>query len=285
MEAESGVAVRKSWEAKARQELVSATNNVRSFISVADVDQQIDIVFTEELNNPEMSPAFAGSMQTALVQMPDYLSSIRKIDKEKLLISYAKNQRWPQLDLNGSYGLNGLGDSTSESIDDAFDSDYRTWRVGLTLTIPLAGDLKSRGELAAAKSRKRQALLELKSVEVQIANIIDTAVKGVYATREQLNHFKTAREVEEKLLEIEVERFKGGKSTSRYLLEKESDLHYAREAELESLVNNQKAVLSLALAEGSLLDQFGVDVDEEALIEQQKNPKHPENTETVEGQR
>ena len=47
-----------------------------------------------------------------------------------------------------------------------------------------------------------------------------------------------------------------------------------REDKLDSLVNNQKAILSLALAEGSLLDQYGVDVAEEAVIQEagfQKN--------------
>jgi outer membrane protein TolC len=192
--------------------------------------------------------------------MKDLEKEVIQIDKEKLLVTYAKNQRWPQLDLNGSYGLNGLGNNTEDALDDAFDSDYRTWKVGLTFTIPLGGNMKTKSELNAAKYRKRQALLELKSVEVQVANIIDTAIKSVYATQEQVAYYESARKIEERLLEIEKERFKRGKSTSRYLLEKEDDLHYAKEAELENIVNTRNAELSLALAEGSLLKKHAAEV-------------------------
>jgi outer membrane protein len=259
MEAEAGLAKRKSWELGALQDLVSAQNAMKSYISLSGDDVEIDLDL-ENILNTDSQPDFGQSMTAALGLRPEYLSALQKIDKEKLLVTYARNQRWPQLDLNGSYGLNGLGDNTEDALDDAFDSDHRSWKVGLTLTIPLGGALKTKSELKAAKHRKRQALLELKSVEIQVANIINTAVRSVYATQEQAAYFKRAREIEESLLGIEEERFKRGKSTSRFLLEKEDDLHSAKEAELESIVNSRKASLSLVLAEGSLLTNNDIDV-------------------------
>ena len=260
LEAEAGLAKRKSWESSARQDLVSAKNTLKSFISLSDVTVDLDLDMGDSLNRTGADPTFNESMATALELRPEYLSAAQKIDKEKLLVTYAKNQQWPQLDLNGSYGLNGLGNNTEDALDDAFDSDYRTWKVGLTFTIPLGGNMKTKSELNAAKYRKRQALLELKSVEVQVANIIDTAIKSVYATQEQVAYYKSARKIEERLLEIEEERFRRGKSTSRYLLDKEDDLHYAKEAELENIVNTRKAAISLSLAEGSLLKKHGAEI-------------------------
>ena len=260
LEAEAGLAKRKSWESSARQDLVSAKNSLKSFISLADVTVDLDLDMKDSLNKTGTDPTFNKSMTTAIGLRPEYLSTAQKIEKEKLLVTYAKNQRWPQLDLNGSYGLNGLGDNTEDALDDTFDSDFRTWKVGLTFTIPLGGNMKTKSELNAARYRKRQALLELKSVEVQVANIIDTAIKSVYATKEQVAYYESARKIEERLLEIEEERFKRGKSTSRYLLEKEDDLHYAKEAELENIVNTHKAAVSLALAEGSLLKKHAAEV-------------------------
>lgn len=263
LEAEAGLVKRKSWESSARQDVVTAMNSMRSFIAEADVGVGLDVDFQEALQQTVNPPDFEESMASSLELRPEYISARQKVEKEDLMIVYAKNQRWPQLDLNGSYGLNGLGDSSSDAISDAFDSDYPSWKVGITLTIPLGGGIKTRSELNAAKHRKRQALLEMKSVEVQVANAIDTAIKNVAATREQMANFKSARDVEERLLEIESERFKSGKSNSRNLLDKEDDLHYAREAELESTVNNRKAAVSLALADGSLLRKYGVDAREE----------------------
>lgn len=259
MEAEAGVAKRKSWERGAWQDLVSARNAMKSYISLAGNDVEVELDLKDNLSKIDL-PNFDRSMTNALNLRPEYLSALQKIDKEKLLVSYARNQRWPQLDLNGSYGLNGLGDNTEETFDDAFDSDHRSWKVGLTLTIPLGGSMKTQSELKAAKHRKRQALLELKSVEIQIANIIDTAINSVMTTQDQVAYFKRTREIEEHLLGIEEERFKRGKSTSRFLLEKEDDLHSAKEAELESVVNSHKAALSLSLAEGSLLVNNDIEV-------------------------
>lgn len=260
MEAEAGLAKRKSWESNARQAYLAAMDTVRSYLSSSATDVELDIDFSNTFKGPEIDPDFAGSMKTALELRPEYLSALEKVEKEKILIRYAKNQRWPQLDLNGSYGLNGLSDTLSNSLEDAYDSDYRSWKIGLTLTIPLMGNIKANSEMMAAKYRKKQALLELRSIEVQIANIIHTAVENVYASREQEAYYKNARELEERLLEIEMEKLRRGKSNSRSVLEKEDDLHYAREAELESIVNKQKAFLSLAVASGSVLRQNDIRV-------------------------
>ncbi len=259
LEAEAGLAKRKSWECSARQDLVSAANEVRSYVSSSDVDIVVDIDVDEELENRGINPDFSASIKTAFKLRPEYLAAVSKIEKEKILLRYAKNQRWPKLDLNGSYGINGLGESLSESRSDAFDQDYNTWHVGITMTIPLMGDLKTRSELNAAKHRKKQALLELKAVETQIASIISTAVENVYSTRSQAEYYKNAREIEQGLLEVELEKLNSGKSNSRSVLEKEEDLNYAKEAELDSIINHQKAILALYVAEGSLLHRYGID--------------------------
>jgi outer membrane protein TolC len=261
LEAESGLAKRKSWEAAALQDLVSAVNEVRSYVSSSDGDVIIDIDVRDEFDKGDLNPDFYSSMETAFQHRPEYLAAVDKIEKEKILLRYAKNQRWPKVDLNGSYGINGLGDSLSESRKDAFDQDYNTWHVGITMTIPLLGDMKTGSELKAAKHRKKQALLELKAVETQIAAIVGTAVENVYSTRLQAGNYKTSRTIEQGLLEVELEKLTSGKSNSRSVLEKEEDLNYAKEAELDSIINHRKAILSLWVAEGSLLRRFGIDAN------------------------
>jgi outer membrane protein TolC len=259
LEAEAGLAKRKSWELSSRQEMVSAANAVRSYISSVDMDVDLDIDVEKELESSPIKPDFSASMETAFGLRPEYLAAASKIEKEKIQLRYAKNQRWPKLDLNASYGINGLGDALSQSREDAFDQNYNTWHVGLTMTIPLMGNLKSGSELKAAKHRKKQALLELQAVETQIANIIATAVENVYSTRSQATYYTNAREIEQGLLEVELEKLSSGKSNSRSVLEKEEDLNYAKEAELDSIINHQKAIIGLYVAEGSLLQRYGID--------------------------
>ncbi len=259
LEAEAGLAKRKPLALSTAQEVVSTENRVRSFISLSDVDVDIDINIREEFERRDVAPDFDCSMETAFALRPEYLAARCKIEKENILLKYAKNQRWPRLDLNGSYGLNGLGNSLSESRGDAFDQDYNTWHVGIIMTIPLMGDLKTRSELKAAKHRQKQALLELKAIETQIANIISTSVEDVFSILSQVSYYTKARKIEQGLLDVELEKLSSGKSNSRLVLENEEDLNYAKEAELESIINHHKAILALYLAEGSLLRRYGID--------------------------
>lgn len=262
LEAEAGLAVRRSLEIAARQDIVAAMNIVRTFVSCSDVEARVKIEVNGNVQDKAPEPRLDVSIEKALRLRPDYASAHIKLDREDIRIAYAKNQRWPQLDLKGTYGLNGLDDSMGSSWDEAIDGDYRTWTVGFELKIPLQGDMKSRSELRAAKHRKRQALLETKAVEVEMANGIHSAVRNVLNTGQQVRQYGSAVKLKQRLLEVELMRLEAGKSNSRLVLEKEEDLHQVKEAHVESVVRNKKAALELEMEEGSLLLSYGVDVEE-----------------------
>ena len=262
LEAEAGLAKRKSLERAAKQDLVAAINNMRSYISSSAVDIDINVEFSAEIKSEEYHPDFIASMKKAFYYRPEYLSAKRKIGRENILVSYAKNQRWPQLDLIGSYGLNGLEESPKGAWHDMFDEDYKTWTVGAVMTIPLLGGLQSKSELASARNRQRQALLELKSVEVEFANMVHTSIQNVYSTLDQVHYYKNVRDLNRRLLEVEMAMLEAGRSNSRSVLDKEEDLIEAREAELESFIENRQAILILEMAEGYLLSRYGVEIME-----------------------
>ena len=114
--------------------------------------------------------------------------------------------------------------------------------------------------MKAAKNRKKQALIELKAVEVALANQVNTAIRSVISSREQVVQYANVVSLNRRLLQAEVARFKAGKSNSRLLLEREEDLLRAKEAELDSLVKHRKAILELEMAQGSLLLSYGIEV-------------------------
>ncbi|MEE9613271.1 MAG: TolC family protein, partial [Desulfatiglandales bacterium] len=260
LEAKAGLALRESLLSEARQAIVAVMNNVRTLFSSSAAEKEIEIVAIDKLEIKKVEVDFANSLLKAFKLRADYLSSRKKIEREDIKLAFAKNQRWPQLDIEGSYGLNGLAQSFSDSWDDAKDGDLPTWTVGIKLRIPLAADIKARSEMNAAKKRKKQALLELKAVEVALANQVDTAIQSVYSAREQVSQHARVVDFNKRLLEVEIARFKAGKSNSRLLLEKEEDLLRAKEAELDSLVKYKKIILELGLAEGSLLLSQGIEI-------------------------
>ena len=76
---------------------------------------------------------------------------------------------------------------------------------------------------------------------------------------EQLVFHSRTRQTNELLLEVELTRFEAGRSNSRAVLTKEEDLISEREAELDGLKNTKKVLLSLAMNEGILLRDYGVE--------------------------
>lgn len=261
-EARSGLSRRKSLRRAAEQEIVLTTNTLRTYFSDSVADSPAGIQPVEKPASEDVETTFEKSLKKALALRSEYLSSKRKIERENIRLVYAENQIWPQVDLNASYGLNGLAVNPKDSFDEALSKDYPTWAIGLEMRIPLGGDIKSRSELIASRERKKQALLELKAVEVILANAVDTALRGVENTREQIDHYSDVVDYSGRLLNAEISRFRAGKSNSRLLLEKEEDLLLAKEAHLDSLVNYTKAVLGLDLAQGSLLLRYGIEVME-----------------------
>ena len=262
LEARAGLALRKSLVTEARQVMVSTMNNMRSLFSSSAAETEAGVEAADRLDIEVVETDFYDSLLKALKLRPEYISSRKKIEREVIRLIFAKNQRWPQLDLKGSYGLNGLADSFNNSWDDVSAHDFKTWSIGVELRIPLGGGRKSRSELEASKQRKRQALLELKAVEVAVANGVDTAIQNVHSALEQSRNYASAVDMNKRLLEAEIARFRAGKSSSRDLLEREEDLNKAKEAELESLVRYKKALLQLDLSEGSLLSKHRIEVME-----------------------
>lgn len=265
LEAMAGLALRKSLVNEARQAIVSATNVTRSFFSSSFAQDSAEIVPDSLAAADEVRPDYSQSLATAFAHRAEYLASLRKIEREDVKLIYAENQVWPQLDLKGSYNMNGLDERPRSSWYDAWQRDFVTWSVGMELRIPLGGDKKGRSELEATKQRKRQALLELKAVEVSLANAVDTAVQGVLNGWEQVRQYDGIVEMTRQLLDAEVARFEAGKSNSRILLEREENLNKAREARIESLARYRKALYQLEMAEGTLLANQGIDVMEVGL--------------------
>ena len=76
---------------------------------------EIELADRIEINTVERD--LTKSLLKAFELRPEYIATRKKIEREKIRVAFAKNQRWPQFDLKGSYGLNGLEDSVGSSWD------------------------------------------------------------------------------------------------------------------------------------------------------------------------
>src|SRR6185295_5337966 len=149
--------------------------------------------------------------------------------------------------------------------DDIQRQEFPAWSVGLEMRVPLAGGAKVRNELSIAKLRQKQALLNLKEIETQIANGLDSALRKIQTTSQSVTNYQTVAGFNQNLLSTQLKRLEVGKIDSQKVLETEEKLFEAKNAVVGSLVDNQRALLEWELVNGSILKNRKLDLTKEQL--------------------
>ncbi|HVV02509.1 MAG TPA: TolC family protein, partial [Verrucomicrobiae bacterium] len=267
LEAQSGLAVRRTKQNTALQSYYDALGHARTLYgSVPDIaNKPIRAVDVPPATNAPIS--YGQSFQRAFLLNPDYLIQSEKVDQERVRLGFAKNQRLPELNVNGSYGYNGLGLTVDDSYASLESRDFASWSVGVELRIPLVGNIRGRNNLTAAKLTMEESLVNLKSVETQIANSLNTAVQKARGWAESIQSYETVVRFNENVLKTQIARLNAGQVEARKVLEVEADLFDARQSYADALVQYRRSLLELELADGSVLKDRGLEVKKEELRE------------------
>ncbi len=265
LEARAGAASRRSLQSEARQEHLEATNRLRTLFAMAVAHDMPPVEAVEEPVSSQALPDYPSVLQKAIELRPEYLAAQKRVERSGIKVAYAKNQSWPELDLKASYGLNGIDFSSSDAWEQIEDRDYKDWSVGLKLRLPLQGNREGEAEVHKSKLEQKRALLDFKSIEVELANGVDTALHHVASAAEQFAFANSVVEINKQLLDAEMARLEAGKSNSRLVLEKEENYRKAQEVALKNVVSLQKALLGLEIAGGTVLVNHGVEIMEVEL--------------------
>ncbi len=220
------------------------------------------------------------SLRMAAERRPEVRAAQVTVASAELTERQARMERLPALALVGEYKLVGLsGDPvpltslyTGETVTSAFggsygdaldllaDGDHYSYRVGLTLEMPLsnaaprAAHARAEAELAYARERLRQVLSEI-ALEVQRAGgELASAQQRVAAAR-------LARELAEENLANQKKRYEVGMVTTTDVLDFQEKLARALATEVEAVSDHAGALAVLALAEGRLLENYAVTVE------------------------
>ena len=233
-------------------------------------------MFAREVGLGEIDPgrksrarvrSFDESWRECLGLNPDLLIQRKKVWIEDDRIRYALNQRRPELNLKAAYGLNGLGSNFGDSWEEASGAGFPSWSVGLEFRLPLGGGIKTGNDLYAARLSREQAILTLRSVETQIANALNAAISKVRTTEEIALMYGGIERFNRQLLDARLARLKLGKVEPRKVLEVEADLLEARAGVADAMVQHERAILELQLAEGSTLRSRSLDLTQRELRE------------------
>lgn len=203
----------------------------------------------------------AVSREAALAELfahnPTYLQSMELAKIEDIRIAYAKNQRWPRIDLKASYGYNGLSRLPDMAYKNYWERTQPTWSAGVVVNIPIY-DMTGRSRVSEAKRRKEQTLLEIKRTEVTLLSAFDTAMRDIANANERIGLVKDSVRLAQSALDAEHRRLSSGLTTSFNVAQAQRDLSQARSRELATYVDLNKAVTQLYFVLGTLDKQLRV---------------------------
>ncbi len=276
-QAEVQVAARETDLINARNALEDARDALRALLRAEALPAGWDTPI-EPIEAPTVEPRtidLDSEVRAALARRPEVAQAAAAIRARNVQVAASRDALQPRVDLLAQVSTNGIGGDLivregfpgrvvevipggyGDAVDQLFGLDFVSWRVGLNVSLPL-GNSTAQGQYAQATIAEDQARARLESVRQQIELEVRRAVRGVQAAAEAAAAARKTRELAERQLAIETDRFEVGMSTNFEVLQFQDDLAAARSAELQALIRYRLARAELERATGRLLEDYGL---------------------------
>lgn len=187
---------------------------------------------------------------------PDLKQARLALRKGELELARTRNGLLPQLDLFITLGRTTYSESFRNSFPDLSSPFYQV-TGGLTFVFPVPNRQAS-AQLARTRYSLEQQQLAVKNMEKLVQWDIRSAYVEVIRSRQQIEATRVTRELQEKKLAAEQEKFRVGKSTNFLVLQAQRDLTASRLDEANAMVAYLNALVDLYVSEGTLLERRGV---------------------------
>jgi outer membrane protein TolC len=185
---------------------------------------------------------------------------------EQLLV--AKNLLQPQLNLVGSIGFDGLGESFGRAFDRQAEFDHTDFSLGVQLSIPI-GNRAARAAYERARLQQQQAIDSYQATIEQVTLDVVQALREVDTSWNELVGFRKATFAQEDVLAALNQREEGGEALTptfvQLKLDTQERLADARKQENTALAAYNVAIYKLEEAKGTLLRYNNVVMEEDSL--------------------
>jgi outer membrane protein TolC len=258
---ESQAASSKASLISAQNQLSIDQNTLKNLITDAYAQWHgTNIQPTATLEAPLQLFDLQDSWNKGMTERPDLLQARLNVEKQGIQLQFERNQLFPELDLIGTYGYNGQGQTYNATFDQINSIDRPFYTYGAQISVPLTS-VGPRNQFKSAKATLEQVVLQLKQFEQNVMVEIDNAVKQAQSTYESVDATRQARIYAEAALDAEQKTYAVGKATTFEVLQYQSALTTARGAEIRALANYEEALANLAAQEGSTLERNGIDIE------------------------
>ena len=220
----------------------------------------VDIQPTATLEAAQESFNLQDSWRKGLTERPDLLQAQLSVERQGIQLKFDRNQLFPEIDLLGSYGFNGASREYDGTFDQVREGNAPFYYYGAQLKMPLS-NVGPRNTYKSDKVTLQQLLLKLKQLEQNIMVDIDNAVKQAQSKYESVQATRQARIYAEAALDAEQKTYAVGKATTFEVLTYQNNLTTARSAEIRALADYNEALATLAQQEGTILEQYNINLE------------------------
>lgn len=272
VQAEAEAANRRQTLALAEATLATAQLTFKRLIVTGTTDpmwdQDISATDLPQIDVPSLDVGAAVS--TALARRTDLAVARRNLESNEITLRYWRSESLPDLGLQLSYGAQGIGgpqlirngtgigSQITGSIPGGYNDalsilgqrDFPTWNAAVIVSYPLGGT-NADAQHARARVQRTQQSTRLRALELQVATEVTNAALQVQANTRRVDAARAARALAERRLEAEQSKFEVGLSTNFFVVQAQRDLADAQNAELRSLTDLQKALVTFERSQES----------------------------------
>jgi outer membrane protein TolC len=186
-------------------------------------------------------PSAEAALQIARLQRVE----IRLAEEQVKLNDYERRaadaEQLPSVDFVTDYGSSGVKPNVL---------DLPTRSAGIRLSVPIFNGGLTRGRIAAATSRQRQAELQLNDLRAQVEQDVRLALQTLTTAAEQVRAAEQALRLAERELQMARDRFRAGLGDNIEVVNAQTALAAARDAQVAALTAHNAARINLASAMG-----------------------------------
>lgn len=258
VQAESDVASREISVANAENAII---NTQISLQSALDLPERITIRPTTKMTFEETNVNVDECLEKAFKYRPDWQINEKYLEIEEMNLIVAKNNNRYQLGSYGGISSNSTSiEALQTTIEEAFRFKTLTWNIGLSFTFPFNQEVLKNGVILQQLSRDRQVLY-LAELEDDIRIVVESAVRNVLYSLNQVKMAQRAKSLSEKKLILEEEKMKVGRSTNFQVISYQRDLTNAQNQELRNIAAYLKALGALEQTIGTTLQKWKIELE------------------------
>jgi len=263
LETESAFIKREKILLESSSKIRQAEDNLKLITNLID-DPKLWNARIEPIGEPVYNPQrfeLSESLKSAFENRPDYKKSKIDLSTKDIRIKLAKNSIYPEVDLVGSFGLNGLNGTYPGALDNLKD-DYRDYSIGLEVKIPL-GNAYATSDYEKRNLEKTQALITFKRLEENIVLEVRDSIRQLELQQKQIEVAKKRKEMETKSYLAQESRFKEGLISTHDLLDFQERLAQSELEYVRALIDYELALIRLDEVTGLTLTKNNVRIEDQ----------------------